>query len=233
MLVKDVMNAPPMTVSPAIAADGAARLMLQANVSGLPVVDDRGNLVGILTEGDFLRRAETGTERKRPRWLEFFTDKRTLANEYLRAHGQTVSDLMTKTVVTVDEDAELSKAVDLMEQNHVKRLPVRRNGTLVGMLSRNDLLRAMSKLVPSAPPAKGAGADADIRNAILREMKSQAWAPTSSIDIQVRDGHVTMNGVTFGPSHRRALHVLVQSIAGVRSVRDHVLWIDAPPLPGI
>src|SRR5215207_4388649 len=120
----------------------AARLMLQRHVSGLPVTDDRGNLVGIVTEGDFLRRAEIGTQRKRARWLEFLIGPGRLATEYVRACGRKVEEIMTSDLYTVTEDTTVDRIVHLMEKHRVKRIPVERDGRLVGIVSRANILRA-------------------------------------------------------------------------------------------
>jgi len=122
----------------------ASRQMLQSNISGLPVVDGKGNLVGIVTEGDFLRRAETGTERKRPRWLEFIVGPGTLARDYIRSHSRKVEEIMSPDVRTVTEDAQLDHVVALMEKHRIKRLPVMRGRDIVGIISRANLLHALA-----------------------------------------------------------------------------------------
>ena len=133
MKVADVMTSNVLTVRPDASIAEMAKLMLDNRISGLPVVDDRSNLVGIVTEGDCLRRTETGTERKRPRWLEFLTGPGRLADEYIQTRSRKVADVMTQTPITVVEDTALEQAVHLMESRRIKRLPVMRNGTIVGI----------------------------------------------------------------------------------------------------
>ena len=134
MKAKDVMTSPVISVGPDDAVSQAARIMLQRHISGLPVIDQKGGLVGIVTEGDFLRRAETGTQRRRPRWLEYLIGPGRLADEYTRAHGRKVSEIMTADPLTVSEDTPLDEIVRLMEKRQIKRLPVVRDQQVVGIL---------------------------------------------------------------------------------------------------
>jgi CBS domain-containing protein len=120
----------------------AARMMLRNRISGLPVVDAQGRLIGMVTEGDFLRRSEIGTERQRPRWLEFLLGPGRMAEDYVRAAGRKVEDVMTRDPVAVSEDDDLQTMVELMERRRVKRLPVLRNGKIIGIVSRANLMRA-------------------------------------------------------------------------------------------
>src|SRR5215471_6494366 len=124
MKAKDVMTPHVLSVAPDTSISVAARLMLQNRISGLPVIDEKGTLVGIVTEGDFLRRSETGTERKRPRWLEFFTGPATLAGEYVHSHGRKVAEVMTADPVVIGEDTPLEEVVRVMEERRIKRVPV-------------------------------------------------------------------------------------------------------------
>src|SRR5262249_18475060 len=153
-----------------------------------PVVDDKGSLVGIVTEGDFLRRAETGTERKRPRWLEFFTRPGRLADEYVQSHGRKVSEVMTPDPVTVAEDTSMEEIVRLMEGRRIKRLPVLRAGKVVGIVSRANLLHALAAVGREAPPSQKD--DQTIRARILANLAKQPWAPRNLIDVTVRNGAV-------------------------------------------
>src|SRR6476469_407793 len=133
MKVKDVMTSPVVSIEPESSVLEAIRIMLQRHISGLPVVDKEGGLVGIITEGDFLRRAETGTQRRRPRWLEFLVGSGRLAQEYAHSHGRKVSEIMTPDPVTVEEDAPLDDVVKLMEKRQIKRVPAVRGNNVVGL----------------------------------------------------------------------------------------------------
>jgi CBS domain-containing protein len=138
MKVAEVMTRGVISIAPIDSMKKAAQLMLQYDMSGFPVMD-RGKLVGIVTEGDFLRRTEIGTERHRTRWIELLVAPGQLADEYAHAHGRKVEEVMTRDVVTVAEDASLEEAVRLLERHHIKRLPVVKGGAMVGILSRANL----------------------------------------------------------------------------------------------
>ena len=120
--------------------------MLQNRISGLPVVDAQGNLVGMVTEGDFLRRGEIGTQRRRPKWLEFLVGPGRLADEYVHPPAEKVEEVMTRDPVTVSEDDSLETVVELMERRRIKRLPVLRDGKMVGIVSRANLMHALASL---------------------------------------------------------------------------------------
>src|SRR6516225_10889418 len=153
MKAEDVMTRDVITIDPDSTVLQAARLMLQLHVSGLPVVDGNGNLVGVLSEGDFLRRRETKTERKRSRWLEFLMGPGRMAAEYTHTHGSKVSDVMTREVHTVNEDTPIEKIVELMEKYRIKRVPVLNDNKVVGIVTRSNLMHAMVSLARAEPKA--------------------------------------------------------------------------------
>ena len=142
--------------------------MLQEQISGLPVLDTAGRLVGVVTEGDFLRRTETATERKRPRWLEFLVGPGPLADEYVHTHGRKVSEIMSADPVTVEENTPLEEVVALMEKKRVKRIPVVRGDKVVGIVSRANLLHALARLAAEAAPTKAT--DTAIREQLQAEL---------------------------------------------------------------
>ena len=146
MKAAHIMTRTVLSVRPETTILEAARLMLLHEISGLPVVDSQGHIVGMVTEGDFLRRAETGTRRQRSRWMEFFVGPGRLAEDYVRSTGRRVEDVMTQPVRTIDEDTPLSDVVELMERHRIKRLPVARDRKVVGMVSRANLLHALASL---------------------------------------------------------------------------------------
>ena len=174
MKIADVMTHRVISVTPDVSVTEAANLMLQAKISGLPVVDYSGKLTGIITEGDFLRRAEMGTTKRRPRWLEFFTSTGKLADKYVRSHGRKVSEVMSLDPHAVTEDTSLGEAVELMDRHRIKRLPVLRDGKPVGMVSRANLMQALLNL--ARPDSSLQAADWAIRDQILAELKKQPWA---------------------------------------------------------
>jgi CBS domain-containing protein len=202
----------------------AIRLMLDNHVSGLPVVDGAGKMVGILTEGDLLHRSEIATERHHWHWLEFVLGPGRMASEYVRTHGRVVDELMTREVVGIGPDAGLDEIVALMERHRVKRLPVVDDGRLVGIVSRADLLAALGQAL-DAQQAAVAGDD-DIHACILAELEKAAWAPRAGLTITVKDGVVDLDGVVFDEHERRALRVAAENVPGVKAVSDRLVWVE-------
>lgn len=224
MKAKDVMTRSVISVVPDDSITRAIRLMLQHRISGLPVIDVDGRLQGVVTEGDFLRRAETATQRQRPRWLEFLISPGRLASEYVETHGRKISDVMTADPVTVTEDALLEEVVALMEKRRIKRLPVMRGDSVVGILSRANLLHALAGLSDEAKPVSVD--DQKIREAFLDELKQEKWGPTHMIDVTVHDGVIHLWGSITDERERQALIVAAENTPGVRRVKDHVAWIE-------
>ena len=179
----------------------AVQLMLQNRISGLPVVDGAGALVGIVTEGDFLRRAETGTERRRSPWLEFIVGPGALARDYIRSHARKVDEVMTCEVRTVTEDTALEEVVALMEKHRIKRLPVMRGSKLVGIVSRANLLHALAGIARESredrSPTKQFAASC------LPRLDRQVWASKHLIDVVVRNGVVELWGTVLRPAGAR------------------------------
>jgi CBS domain-containing protein len=213
-----------VSVAPDAPISEAARLMLQNGISGLLVLDARNRLVGILTEGDFLRRAETGTERHRARWLEFLLGPGRLAGEYVRTHGRKVEEIMTRDVATVGEAASLAEVVSLMEQRHIKRVPVMRGDRVVGVISRANLMHALAYLDREAAPSPRS--DAAIRTALIAELDRQPWSPRGFLNPVVRNGVVELHGTIFDEREREAMRVAAENVPGVKDVRDHLVWMD-------
>ena len=191
MQVKDVMTQNVISVGADEPVVTAARMMLQNRISGLPVVDAKGQLVGVVTEGDFLRRREIGTERQRPKWLEFVLGPGKLAQEYVHTSGRKVAEIMTPDPPTIGEDDSLEDVVEVMERRHIKRLPVIRNGRMVGIVSRANLMHALASLSREIPAP--AGGDTAIRDACIAALGKQPWAP--HVNIVVKNGVAELWGV--------------------------------------
>lgn len=229
MKAADIMTVPVHTVSTEDTVAQAVRLMLQYRISGLPVVDKGGNLVGIVTEGDFLRRSEIGTAKQRPNWLQFLVGPGNTAEAFTQTHARKVGEVMTTDVASVAEDASLEEIVQLMEKRHVKRLPVLRGQTVVGVVSRANLLHAFAGALADIKPVKVD--DTRIREQILAAMRKETWGPVGSTEIIVRDGVVHLWGTIFDDRERVALKVLAEGVPGVKDVQDHLMWIE--PLSGM
>ncbi len=224
MKVKDVMTSPVVSIEPDSTIPQAVRIMLQRHISGLPVVDSQGRLAGIITEGDLLRRAETGTEHKRPRWLEFLVGPGKLAEEYTRAHARKVSEVMTADPLTVGEETPLEDVVRLMEKRRIKRVPVVRGQEIVGIVSRANLLHALAGVARELKPTEAS--DQVIREQLLAELKRQSWAPIALIDVVVRNAVVELWGTITDERERQAVIVAAENIPGVKAVKDQLAWVD-------
>lgn len=229
MKAEDVMTRNVISIDPDATVLQAARLMLQHRISGLPVIDAKGQLVGVLSEGDFLRRRETNTEKRRSRWLEFLMGPGRIAAEYTHSHGCKVSEAMTPDPQTVSETASLEDVVEMMERHRIKRVPVMCGNEVVGILTRSNLMRAMVSMARAAPPA--AVGDAAIREQLVNEMQKQEWAPSATVDVVVRDGVVELWGVIVDDRQREALKVAAENIPGVTAVKDHLVWVE--PMSGM
>ncbi|MCP1913866.1 CBS domain-containing protein [Bradyrhizobium elkanii] len=201
----------------------AAKLMMDHHVSGLPVVGSAGRLVGILSESDLLRRSEIGTQRRRSRWLQFLLGPGYAAADFVHERGRKVGEIMSCDPVTVTEEAPLPDLVDLMEKMGVKRLPVMREGRLVGLVTRADLLRAVASIAHQIqdPTAD----DKHIHDRIVRVLEGANWCPLG-LQVSVRNGEVHLRAVITDERARQAAIVAAENVAGVKEVHDHLCCID-------
>jgi CBS-domain-containing membrane protein len=212
------MTAPVIGIEPTASISDAAGLMLSRKISGLPVIRNDGTLVGIVSEGDFLRRGELGTKQKRSRWLEFLVSPGRAADEYVQANGRRIDEVMAADVVTVSPGASLPEIVELMTRHHVKRIPVVDDGNVVGIVTRSDLLRALLKVLPGSAPA--GTDDEQIRQSIIAELATQKWAGKDMIGVIVNEGVVELSGAIFDERERQAAIVAAENVAGVKAVKD-------------
>ncbi len=223
MRVRDAMTHGIIGVRDTASLAEAVETMLRAGISALCVFDERKALVGILSEGDLLRRGELGTEKRRPRWLESLLSGGRLAHAYAHEHGRTAAEVMTREVVTIDEDAPLAEAVDTMIRRRVKRLPVVRGGSVIGVVSRSDLLKRLYvELRRDAEPRS----DAEICAAIQAEIESRGWTPRASVRVSAKNGEVTLDGAIADERLREGLRVIAENIPGVKSVHDKLAWVE-------
>jgi CBS domain-containing protein len=229
MKAAEVMTLDVATIRPDATVREAAQAMLHRGISGLPVVDAAGQLVGIVTEGDFLRRAETGTERRRPRWLEFLLGPGRLADEYVHSHGRKVEEVMTPDVITVSADTPLPEVVRTMERRRIKRVPVVSDGKIVGIISRANLVQALARLADEAPESHRD--DEAIRTRILADLDKEPWAPGFSVNVIVRNGVAEFWGTIFDEREREAVRVVAENVPGIIGVRDHMLLVE--PISGM
>ena len=219
----EVMSRNPIAVPAEARLPEALRLMYDHRVSGLPVVDSKAGLVGVLTEGDLLRRSEIGTAGQRSRWLDLLTMPGRLASDYVRTHTRRVGEIMTRDVVSVAEDTPLTEVVRLMERHRIKRVPVLRDGALIGIVSRADLLGAIRRLLVAEP--KTAASDETIRQHVLAELARASWAP-HGLTVDVVNGVVTLDGVILDERMRSAVRVAAENVPGVKAVADRIVWVE-------
>jgi CBS domain-containing protein len=228
MRTHQVMTRKVITVGTATPIVDAAKIMLEKHVSGLPVVDEAGKLVGIVSQGDFIRRAEIGTQRKRGRWLKFLLGPGKGASDFVHERGRMVGEIMTLDPCTVTEDATLEDVVQLMEHNNIKRLPVMRADQLVGIVTRSNLLQAVAELARDIPDPT---ADDDhIRNHIITSIEKADWTPFG-LGVLVRNGNVHLSGVITNEKSRQAAIVAAENVSGVKKVHDHLCWVE--PMSGM
>ena len=228
MKASDVMTHAVVTIAPEATLRDAIDRMIEYRISGLPVVDEDVGLVGIVTEGDLVRRAETGTEAPVHRFAELLLGPRPSAEAYARSHGRQVWDVMTRDVFTVNRDTPLADVVQLMEEHAIKRVPVVAGRRVVGIVSRADLMAALRERL--AAGAKSASSDETIRTRIVGEMKRQSWCPSHSVRVAVHDGCVRLDGAIYDERERLGLHALVANVDGVRAIDDQLACVE--PMSG-
>jgi CBS domain-containing protein len=220
MTASDVMTREVTTVSPQTPVQEIATLLYTRRISGVPVVDHDQRVVGMVSEGDLMTHtAAVGEEpRKRSWWLGIFGDKASSAESYTRSHARTASDIMSTKVIAASEDQPLSEIARLLEKNRIKRVPVLRDGQLVGIISRANLLQALAVSPPVAPVSAD---DREIDRAIAAEISGKPWGIYANVIVQ--DGVVHLWGFIDNESERKALILAAQNTPGVKGVEDHLV----------
>jgi CBS domain-containing protein len=227
MRAADIMSRNLVTATPSMALEEAVQLMLSHRISGLPVLDSRGALVGIVTEGDLLRRPETSTERQLSWWRAVLLGTQRLAEQYVHTHARRVEEVMTRDLVSITPSTPLAEVVALMEARGIKRLPVLQDGNLVGIVSRADLLRALERFLAMQRSSDSVACqDSELRRRLLRQLEAQRWVPAALVDIGVQEGVVELRGFILNEGQREALRVLAENTPGVRHVIDNLVWME-------
>jgi CBS domain-containing protein len=221
MRAVDVMTRNVICIRPDASVFEAARLLLGAKVSALPVVGDDDRMVGLVSEGDLLRRIEIGSEKRRSWWSSALANRETLASEYIKSHGRQVHDVMTGRVVTAGEDTELSAIADLMEEHKIKRVPIVRDGKVVGIVSRANLLQALIGSPRTIPVA--AGDDASLRDRVMQELARQPWSSFGIANVIVQDGVAQIWGFAESSQHSDACRIAAENVAGIKGVENHMV----------
>ena len=229
MNAADIMTSDVITVRPDTPLDQVVTLMLDGRISGIPVVDG-DSLVGIVTEGDLLRRVELGSEPRPSHLLELVSRAAPLAADYVRSHGRMASEVMTEDVITVDDTTPIADIARILETRRIKRVPVMRDGKLVGIVSRLNVLGALITKLQPAPPTPAD--DQRIRTALLAELRQHKWgAMVAQLDVTVENGVVDLWGVVHSQEQKMAVRVLAENMSGVARVVDHLDDVSATMVP--
>ncbi|HEX5599050.1 MAG TPA: CBS domain-containing protein [Hyphomicrobiaceae bacterium] len=223
MRAADVMITNVIAVGPDACVQDVARILLDSRISAVPVIAADGKLLGIVSEGDLMRRAEAGTGRRRPWWLAILTGREVLANEYIREHSRRVTDVMTRNVVTATADTPLSTIANLLEKNAIKRVPIVEEGKVIGIVSRANLLQALASPGTRAKGAATGADDSKIRETVLSQLKAEPWTRPSLINVIVQDGAVELWGIVDSASEKKAVRVAAEVTPGVRAVNDNLI----------
>ncbi|MFO0990307.1 MAG: CBS domain-containing protein, partial [Hyphomicrobiales bacterium] len=223
MKAMDVMVRDVVTIGPEADVRDAIKLLIDNDVSALPVVDAGGMVVGIISEADLVRREEIGTAKHRPWWLEAVTPAATLAEDFAKSHGKRVDEVMSTTIIAASEETPLSEIAALLERHRIKRVPILRDGKLVGIVSRSNLIQALASARPAAAPAATGDSDRKIRDDLLTQLAAQKWTDFGARNIIVTDGVVHLWGLISSEEERKALIALTEDVAGVKSVSDEMI----------
>jgi CBS domain-containing protein len=221
MKAKDVMTHGVLTVGPGAPVNEIARLLLERHISAVPVVDTANRILGIVSEGDLMRRPETGTARRLSWWLRIIADRDTLAREYTKTHGLEAQSIMTRDVVAVNEDTDLADIAQILEKRRIKRVPVVRDGRLVGIVSRANLIQGLA-VKRGAIGAEMKVDDDRIRREFLQALQEQPWASRGTLNVVVDNGVVHLYGLVASDAEREALVVAAKEVKAVRAVEDHL-----------
>jgi CBS domain-containing protein len=224
MKASDIMVSNVITIGVNATVHDVAQLLVEKRISAVPVVGGKGELLGIVSEGDLLRRAEVGTEKRRSWWLEAWMSKEALANDFVKSHARKATDVMTRRVVTAKPDTSLGEIATLLEQNGIKRVPIVAGGKVVGIVSRSNLIQALASATKTNGPQAKVD-DATIREKVMEQLKMRPWAKPWLVNVVVQDGTVNLWGVVDSQAEKDAARVAVETTPGVRAVSDHlVTW---------
>lgn len=219
MKAADIMVKDVVTAGPEASVQELAAIMLERRISGMPVVDGAGRLLGIVSEGDLIRRPEIDTDRVKLGWLRLLLSDEARARDFVKSHGRKAREVMTQPAISVAADAPLAEVVRLMERHRVKRLPVVEKGKLVGLVTRTDLLRAVVARQAAAPVERS---DDELRQKIVLMLREEDWAASAVVHVQVENGVAQLWGTVESREQREALLLAVRGVPGVKDVQPHL-----------
>lgn len=226
MLAKDIMTTTVITVGPETEVTEIAKTLTGRRISAVPVVDPDGHIVGIVSEGDLIRRAENGTEKERGSWwLTLFTEPEQLAKEYSKAHGRRADEVMTRKVITVTVETPVAEIAGILAQNHIKRVPVLRDGVVVGIVSRANLLHGLASATAGTTETVDAS-DGTIRDEVLEKLRAEPWVQRSFLNVTVENGVAHLWGMADNGEQIRATEVVAKGTPGVITVENHMSVIE-------
>jgi CBS domain-containing protein len=221
MKAADVMVTNVVTVGVNASIGEVAAILLNNNISGAPVVGEKGELVGIVSEGDLMRRPETGTAKRHSWWLEFLSNERTLAAEYIKSHSRKIADVMTSEVITAKPDTPLGEIAAMLERNRIKRVPIVEGGKIVGLVSRANILQALASATKKLPSLTSV-ADSELRKKVVARLAAEPWRPTM-LSVTVQDGTVDLWGLVQSVEQKKAARLAAELTPGVRAVVDNII----------
>lgn len=219
MLAKDVMTTAILTVTPETDVGEIARTMLDAHISAIPVIGEDGSLLGIVSEGDLMHRAEADTRRRPSWWLRLLATPEEPAERYLREFGRLARDVMTKDVITVTPDTPLTEIAAMLEKYHIKRVPVMDDGKLVGIVSRANLLRG----VATWQKPSGVRVEDSALRALLLKALDEAELPMHLVNVTVTDGAVELWGVVDSALQIEVARAAAEATVGVVRLDNHLI----------
>jgi CBS domain-containing protein len=218
MRARDVMTRHVITVGPDMNIRAIANTLVKNKISAVPVVGIDSKLLGIVSEGDLIRRAETGTERRHSWWLNLFTSSDTLAAEFVKSHARKAKDVMTRNVITASPGTRLRVIANLLEKHQIKRIPIMENDRLVGIVSRANLVQVLAS--EKADTLEIEQTDASVRQALVSQLDEQPWA--RRINVVVQKGVVDLWGFVNNEEERKAIRVTAEATPGVQTVNDNL-----------
>ena len=226
MKARDIMALNVITVGPEGSVREVADILFRNRISALPVVDEHGALIGIISEGDLVRRAELETDDRRSWWLEIFARKsrKTLASEYMKSHGRRVKDVMTRKVITARPATSLREIAALLEKNRIKRIPIVANGKVVGIVSRANLIQALASLRKESE--QSTASDSMIRKKVMAQLTSEHWSKNSVLNATVQGGQVKLWGVVDSETEKEAARVAAEQVAGIQAIENNVIVLQ-------
>ena len=220
MQAKDVMTTGVVTVEPETTVREIAAVLAEKGISAVPVVDAQGAILGVVSEGDLMRREEIGTgPKKRSWWLLPFSETESAAADYAKSHGMHARDVMTRQVVTVTEQTSLAEIAEILETRRIKRVPVLRDGKLVGIVSRANIVQAIAARSEGAHEPVSSD-DETIRARVIAGLADKPWSRPWNNTVFVSNGVVEFYGTVENEAERDASRIEAENTPGVVKVND-------------